>query len=43
MKHEEIQEKNAKAYEGMRQRAQDRQNKREHGNVTWKPRVDDKV
>jgi len=36
MKHEQIQEKIAKAYERMRQRAQDRQNKRKHVNVTWK-------
>jgi hypothetical protein len=42
-KHEKIQEKIAKAYERMRQRAHDRKNKRKHGNVTWKPRVDDKV
>ena len=43
MKHEEIQEKIAKAYERMKQRGHDRKNKRKHGNVTWKPRVDDKV
>ena len=43
MKHEEIQDKIAKAYERMKQRARDKKNKRKHGNVTWKPRVDDKV
>jgi hypothetical protein len=43
MKHEEIREKFVKAYERMKQRAHDRKNKRKHGNVTWKPRVDDKV
>jgi hypothetical protein len=43
MKQEEIQEKIAKAYERMKQRAHDRKNKRKHRNVTWKPRVDDKV
>jgi hypothetical protein len=43
MKHEEIQEKTAKAYERMKQRAHDRKNKRKHGNATWKPRVPDKV
>jgi hypothetical protein len=43
MKQEEIEEKIAKAYERMKQRAHDRKTKRKHGNVTWKPRVDDKV
>jgi hypothetical protein len=32
-----------KDYERMRQRAQNRKNKRKHGNATWKPRVHDKV
>ena len=43
MQHEEIQEKIAKAYERMKQRAHDRKNKRNHGNGAWKPRVHDKV
>jgi hypothetical protein len=43
MKHEEIQEKIAKAYERMKQRGHDRKNKRKHGNATWKPSVHDKV
>jgi len=43
MKHEEIQEKTAKAYERKKQRSHDRKNKREHGNATWKRRVHDKV
>jgi hypothetical protein len=43
MKQEEIQEKIAKAYERMKQRAHDRKTKRKHGNLTWKPRVGDKV
>ena len=42
-KHEEIQEKIAKAYERMKQRAHDRKNKRKHGNATWKPRIHEKV
>jgi len=43
MKHEEIREKIAKAYERMKQRAHERKNKRKHGNATWKPNVRDKV
>jgi hypothetical protein len=43
MKHEEIQEKTAKAYERRKQRAHDRKNKRKQGHTTWKPRIHDKV
>jgi len=43
MKHEEIQEKIAKAYERMKQRAHERKDKRKQGNATWKTRVHDKV
>ena len=42
MKHKEIQEKIAKAYERMKQRTHERKNKRKHGNITWKPRVEEK-
>ena len=43
MKHEELQEKIAKAYERMKHRAHNKKNKRKRGNATWKPRVHDKV
>jgi hypothetical protein len=43
MKHEEIQEKIAKAYERMRQQAHKRKNKRKHGNENWKPKIHDKI
>jgi len=43
IQYEEIQEKIAKAYEKMKQRAHDRKNKRKHGCATWKPRVHNKV
>jgi hypothetical protein len=42
-KREELHEKIMWAYERMRQRANNRKNKRKHGNVKWKPKVDDKV
>ena len=43
IKHEDMQEKIAKAYERMRQRAHDRSSKRKHRNAKWNPRINDKV
>jgi hypothetical protein len=40
-KPEELHEKVTRAYERMIQRANNRKNKRKHGNVKWKPKVDD--
>jgi hypothetical protein len=43
IKHEEVQEKIAKAYERMKQQAHDRSSNRKRGNAKWNPRVHDKV